>query len=363
MKMWKFNALDTFFFRDGMPYNAGEGGQSGVNGCFPPYMSTLQGVIRTTLAYWQGWTPEMPQKWPEELGTPDDLGQLKLKGPYLLMDDQVLFAATLLLLKQESSGLYTRLVPDGKEVFCDLGAVRLPVPCIKHPGAKPMEKEWCTMEGMGAVLEGGLPAAGQVKQRNELWHEEYRVGLEIQATTHTAQDKKLYSCVHVRPNRNISLAVGVDGLPDDWQNNVCEIVRLGGEGRLAQLKIADFNLTLPECPSLKPKNGAVKFAVILITPAFFNSAGAAQETIKHGPGVVPGRCVSACTSKVEQVGGWDMLNHCPRPLSPVIPPGSTWFYEAGEEHLEQVTALHGSILGNKRNYGYGQVLIGRWGDE
>ncbi|WP_449241546.1 type III-B CRISPR module-associated Cmr3 family protein [Desulfoscipio gibsoniae] len=363
MKMWKFAALDTFFFRDGMPYNAGEGGQTGVNGCFPPFMSTLQGVIRTTLAYGQGWTPETQQKWPEELGTPSDLGQLKLKGPYLLIDDQVLFAVPLLLSKQESSGIYVRLVPAEKEINCDLGAVRLPVSRPKLFGAKPPEKEWLTTEGMNAMLEEGVPAFGQVRRQDELWHEEYRVGLEIKDATRTAVDKKLYSCVHTRPTHNISLGVGVDGVPSNWQDNLCEIVRLGGEGRLARLDIGDFDLTLPECPSLKPKNGVVKFTVILITPAYFNTAGAARKAIQQGPDGIPGRHVSACIGKVQQAGGWDMVNHCPRPLNPVLPPGSAWFYEADGKFLEQIVALHGGFLGDNTDYGYGQLLIGRWGDE
>lgn len=363
MKMWKFAALDTFFFRDSMPYNAGEGGRAGVNGCFPPFMATLQGAIRTTLAYRRGWTPEEPLTWPRELGTADNLGQLSLKGPYLLMNGQILFAAPLLMLKQESSNLYTRLVPAGQETICDLGTVRLPVPRQKLNGAKLPEKEWLTLDGMNAVLEGGVPMPEQVKKQSDLWREEHRVGLERQATTRTAQDKKLYSCVHTRPDHNISLAVGVDGIPDDWQNDLPAMVRLGGEGRLARLAISDFDLSLPACPSLKPSGGVVKFVIILIAPAYFNFAETAECTIKKGPEGVPGRCVSACIGKVEQVGGWDLKNHGPRPLCPVIPPGSAWFYEAGEEHLETVVALHGGFIGDKTDYGYGQVAIGRWGDE
>lgn len=362
MKIWKFNALDTFFFRDGIPYNAGEGGQAGVNGRFPPFMSTLQGAIRTTLAYRQGWSPEMPHKWPKELGTPDDLGQLKLKGPYLLKDDQVLFAAPLLFLKQETTGTYTRLFPKD-EVLCDLGRVRLPVPNKSLPGAKPPEKEWFTLEGMSSILEGGMPAPGHVRQQSELWHEEYRVGLEIKESTRTAEDKKLYSCRHFRLNHNLSLAVGVDGVPWSWQSDFSQVIRLGGEGRLAVLETSEGDLALPNCLELKLENGILKFVVILITPAYYDSAPAAQKAIKQGPQGVPGRCVSACVGKADQAGGWDMLNRCPRPLQPVIPAGSVWFYEADEDHLEDVYALHGKCLSDKPNYGYGQVLIGRWGDE
>ena len=50
--LWAFGSLDTFFFRDGTPYNAGEGGATGIKVPFPLY-DHLQGAIRTALAMGQ----------------------------------------------------------------------------------------------------------------------------------------------------------------------------------------------------------------------------------------------------------------------------------------------------------------------
>jgi hypothetical protein len=44
-KIWEFKAVDTLFFRDGTPYNAGEGGGLGIKSIFPPYIFTLQGAV------------------------------------------------------------------------------------------------------------------------------------------------------------------------------------------------------------------------------------------------------------------------------------------------------------------------------
>lgn len=80
--------------------------------------------------------------------------------------------------------------------------------------------------------------------------------------------------------------------------------------------------------------------------------------IKNGPPGIPGECISACIGKSVQAGGWDTQNFRPRPLEPLIPSGSTWFYEAGENELEQVLSLHGEVFDDA--LGFGQILIGLW---
>lgn len=371
-RFWIFSALDSLFFRDGTPYNAGEGGQSGVSGCFPPYMTTLQGAVRTALAVGQGWTPENPEKWPQELGNPGHLGNLRLRGPYLLIDEQLLFPAPLMLMQKKDKDIrFSRLVP-GEKVDCDLGQVRLPELKDKIPGAKLMEKQWLTAEGLKAVLAGGLPEKEQVFEQDKLWREESRVGIEREKNSRTAADGKIYSSIHVRPGdfkHKVSLGVYVDGVPGSWHEKAARVTWLGGEGRLACLEIKETGPELPPHPEIKPQGGKVRFTATLITPGWFDNL---KEVIKNGPvNSIPGELVSACIGKVEQVGGWDIKNHCPRPLKPLLPAGTTWFFEAAASELEQVYSLHGQCIGDNKEkqkdkdktaYGFGQIVIGRWGD-
>ncbi|MBF7084677.1 type III-B CRISPR module-associated protein Cmr3 [Desulfallas sp. Bu1-1] len=357
-RLWVFKALDTFFFRDGSPYNAGESGQTGARSVFPPFMSTLQGAVRIVLAAKRGWTPERPEKWPAELGTPDDLGRVELRGPYLLKGGKFLFPMPLHILHKEDpaggEGTYTRLQP-GEAVECDLGRVRLPVPRNSLPGAKPLENAWLDEEGMSTVLNGGLPAEGQVHLSDELWREENRVGIERDRNKRTAADKKLYSCVHVRPQNDLGLAVLVGGVPEDWHPGDVRVVRLGGEGRPARVEVSRQMVKLPSPPELKPVDGVVRFTVTLITPGRYADT---EKVIKHGPPGIPGECVSACIGKLQTAGGWDSENRCPRPAEPVIPAGSTWFLEAKESALEEIKSLHGKTAGAA--WGYGQMVLGRW---
>lgn len=363
---WTFRILDTCLFRNGLPYNAGEGGFTTVKSAFPPYMTTLQGAIRTALAWERGWRPGHSARWPALLGGSDDLGGLCLRGPYLFFEDregQPFFPMPLVLL--EKAGNFIRLVP-GEPVECDLGRLRLPKPAGTLEGAKLPEHRYLSLSGLVDVLNGGVPGRDEVKCTSELWAEEPRVGLARDNITRTAREGMLYSVTHVRPDPRVRLVVFVAGVPGDWDVVSRRVSTLGGEGRLAEIEVQNVDdpfWFLPRAPDLSPgPDGILRFTVTLITPGYY-AHSTLPEVIRKGPPGVPGRCVSACLGKVERVGGWDLANGQPRPLVPLLPAGSTWFYEAEAADLEAVRALHSSCLGDKAAYGFGQVLIGRWMEE
>jgi len=372
--IWTFRALDALFFRDGTPFHQGEGGFVQPRGTFPPTMMTLQGAIRTALARWRGWEPGGEEKWPEELGGPEDLGDLQLYGPYLQLEEKVLYPAPLLLFGKKKGGKWdiARLVP-GNPVCCDLGReTRLPRLTRPVEGGDPLDA-WLTREGMEKVLAGGEPKDHQIHSRDELWKEERRIGLEREREKRTAKAHHLYGITMVRPMRNVRLVVYVEGIPDDWELPERAIVPLGGEGRAAEVTIdkAETIKSFPKPPELVENgDGKIRFTVTLLTPGWYGNYEERHENppedvirvIRSGPREVPGRCVSACIGKTMQIGGWDIKNSCPRPLWPVLPPGSTWFYEAPASERHRIEELHGKVTGFKSRYGMGQLLIGIWNE-
>lgn len=360
--LWTFRALDTFFFRDGTPFNAEDGSQMGVLGTFPPSIHTLQGAIRTVLARGRGWREGTGyDAWPQQLGDADSLGRVKLQGPYLRQDVDWLFPAPALLLRTgHKAAPYLRLAPGPARIRTDLGPVRLPRTAGNAVGAKDMSGHWLTAAGLAAVLAGGLPSAAQVRAAEALWQDEPRVGIQRQPVTRTVGEGQLYSSVHVRPARGVELAVVVSGLPVDWHPASPAVVRLGGEGRMAEVGVTAEVAPLPEPPPLLPTGGRLQFTVTLVTPGRYGDQTA--HVLRHGPPGVPGTAVSACTGKLTQVGGWDLRQGAARPLAPVVPAGATWFYESGPDRAEAVLALHGRCLGEPKltDFGYGQIVIGRW---
>jgi len=375
---WNFRFLDTCFFRDGFPYNAGEGGYSTIRTLFPPYMTTLQGAIRTSLAEEKGWRPGQINSWPAELGSPDDPGEIQFQGPYIWTTEGPLFPMPLhLLIKKQSEKLRSkdvkftlnRLAP-GKQIKCDLGEVRLPeLEPMEEPilaGAGLSENLFITRSGLQAVLQGTLPKASDLRDGAELWFKEDRIGLERDDKTSTARGKMLYHCVHIRPARGLSLSVSVSGIPQEWPIARHRILNLGGEGRLAEvtvdnsLKESEF-LPPPEI-SASTANGGLCFTVTLITPGWYNDLG---RVIREGPPGIPGKCLTACLGKIVSVGGWDLFNQKPRPLVPLLPVGSTWFFVAdtAEVKEDELIKLHGQCISAKTAFGFGQILIGKWKGE
>jgi CRISPR-associated protein Cmr3 len=334
-------------------------------------MTTLQGAIRTSLALEQGWRPGLEHRWPEELGGPDDPGELQFRGPYLYLDGQPLYNAPLVLLARKHAREsydnrpkfeFIRLVP-GPEVECDLGVLHLPVPAGILQGAGLPQGLFLTRSGMESVLKGKVPSDADVREKDFLWSEEHRTGLERDDQTRTAAESKLYNCIHVRPGHRLELVVLVTGIPGNWKIRTRRVVTLGGEGRLAEVRVepagSEDVLPIPALP-VPGKDHKIRFTVTLVTPGWYDDP---LRVILEGPPGVPGRCISACVGKVEQAGGWDLANQEPRPLVPLLPAGCTWFFETGEADIKKVAALHGHCLGDRSAYGFGQVVIGKWEED
>jgi len=358
---WEFEALDNLFFRGPAPFHAGEGGQGGQRSLFPPTINTLQGTIRYQLAVGQGWKPGEDRLWPGELGDNDDLGNLRLRGPYLCKDGEILFPAPLFLLSRDTDRYYRLNL--GKKVSTDIGQVRLPIMPQGSVGAKPMEQYWLTRPAMERVLAGEVPhnsSPQEVYRCYDLWKDEPKVGIKRDAATRIAKDSMLYAVSMVRPIKGVTVVVSVDGIQKEWAQGLPQIVNLGGEGKFARLQVTDEKICLPPVPKMKPVNGKILFTVTLITPGYFGET--TNQSVMGRFTDIPGRCVSAYIGKVIQAGGWDLKLRQPRPLRPFLPVGSTWFFESDESSLPQIEGLHGQCLGDdqSKSYGYGQILIGRW---
>nr|WP_152947871.1 type III-B CRISPR module-associated Cmr3 family protein [Desulfofundulus thermobenzoicus] len=363
---WTFRFLDTCFFRDGLPYHAGEGGYTMVRTIFPPFITTLQGAIRTCLAEERGWRPGQKNGWPAELGGPDDPGDLQFRGPYLWTAEGPLFPMPLHLLvkkMQDVSYAFTRLIP-GDPVKCDLGEVRLTVPDPPLAGAGLPENLFLLPSGLQTVLQGGLPETSEVQDSAKLWATEYRTGLERDDNTRTAWKGMLYNCAHVRPDRGLGLVVLVCGIPKEWPVAPRRVLNLGGEGRMAEVKVdllaAEQALLPPPGIPAPHTDGRLYFTATLITPGWYEDL---ERVIREGPPGIPGKCVSACLGKVVQVGGWDLANQEPRPLVQLLPAGSTWFFAADVAEVDDLANLHGQCIGAGTAYGFGQILIGKWREE
>ncbi|MTI96660.1 MAG: hypothetical protein FH749_14495 [Firmicutes bacterium] len=374
-KLWFFEALDTLFFRDGTPFSMGETDTRGIRSSFPPAMSTLQGAVRAALAMGQGWSPQQRDKWPEQLGSSNNLGNIRLQGPYLVrsVDDELEFLFPFPASVVELKNGFAHLTPDDSETPTDIKEHTRLLKNLQEEDVRGVADKWLTIKGMGKVLQGLPPEKEDSICSPDLWSFENRTGIKINRQSRTAEQGRLYFLSHVRPKAELRVAVAVTGVDADWHEAVPRCIPLGGEAKMAMVEVKDFDDFIPSVPELEIRDGKVRFTVTLLTPGHFGFLDEdrpesveqveieVRKAISEGPLTGFGSCVTACVPKLSQVGGWDVKNSRPRALRPVVFPGSTWFYEVDSDRVDEVKALHKSFVGVGNEYGYGQILIGKWG--
>jgi len=366
MPILEFEPLDTLFFKDGRPFNQGEG-TAGVESRFLPSPETMLGASRAAWARDLGWNGK--GAWSEELlvtlgGANDELENLRFTGPLLEYKHEIVFPlpASLLGVSQDQDKDTPQdctLLSPGTPMQCDLG--KEPV-CLPQPhqrddveGRKLLPDWWLKKEGIEKVLHGEIPENDSFVHQSELWSMEPKVGISIDRDTDTVEQGMLYSVQHVRLSKGVKLLMqltgeNIESFPDNTQ------VPLGGEARSSWLKKREESLSLPALADLKIKNGLLRYTIHVITP--LNPV----NRLKAGGSIdgLPGKLVSACLPRVIQWGGWDSINLEPRPMETHLAPGSVLFMETDESQMEAVKKLHGTTIGKRHTRGFGLILVGRW---
>ncbi|KAF0194309.1 MAG: hypothetical protein FD169_1876 [Bacillota bacterium] len=359
---WALRFLDTTFFRESTPFQAGESVNRVIGSRFPPTMQTLQGVLRSNLAAGQGWHPRGVIPWPTTLGDAEHLGELKLRGPYLVRGNELLFTAPYSQTYASGDrGTQMKRVVPGASVRTDLGYVRLPVLDGDGKVYSTGNPAYVNRYGLYEILNDRFPKSDQIVFPEQLWSTEPRMGIKRDLDTRVVQEGMLYNSAHIRPNIDLELAVLVNGVTPEWLMAAPRVTAVGGEGRPAAISAkADYSIAniLPSPPDVPRGTEVIQFTVSLLTPGSFADI---KQVAVSGPKEMGVDCMCACLGKAEYVGGWDLANNSPRALMPMLPSGSTWYYETSQEVYERAVRLHGECIGEKTTYGFGQIVIGRWG--
>lgn len=368
----RFSPVDSLFFRDGTPFASEGSAQGDVGGLFPPNPESLVGALRAALARHNGWDGVEP-RWPAGLNGvlgdgPDQLGRLSFEAPYLLKDGVPYIPAPRHVLGGSSGeGWFPQaLLGPGSPATCDLGeGVRLPEVVRNYAGVepahlKPGDGYWMPLDALGAVLRGGLPAAGVLLPQGELWDTERRIGLQRAADTRTAGEGMLYTARHVRLRRGVALGIRVSGIPGDWRLPFNSLLPLGGEGRLVECAPWDSAVVEGLQMPRQEVEASGRAMLIALTPLVLDGAVYRGEEPLPGFG---GRVVSACLDRPLRIGGWDSLQRQPWPMRSVLPAGSVLFVEAEPGGRLDVGRWRGGGLpriGERTGHGYGVVAVGVW---
>jgi CRISPR-associated protein Cmr3 len=353
-KAFRLVPSDVLFFRDSKPSMLGQ--DHYLRSIFPPFPSTLYGAVRTRRLFDHGvelaglgeatWRDRLGDALVEELGAWGGFGSLELRGPWLVRgQDEPLLSVPADLGVNLKRGLRSRDErPEIAEVVRfqrgDAGERRqshsleplYPFTAdgkpwkAPGPGVEPRSAagEWfLTPNGLSAWRKGGVPEAGDLVHRTELWCDEARTGVGLQAARRASEEGRLYTFGYVRLLDDVAIGFEVKGSglqPGGF-------VRLGGEARTAALE---------EGPAFPSWNGEVPtearlslcFAAPALSAAGGYPPGFAADRLESVLGDQRCRLTGAALPRFVLSGGWDVARKFPKTLRRAIPAGSVFLFES-----------------------------------
>lgn len=358
--------VDTWFFRDSTPFDKGATPQVGASGVFPPHPSTVAGTIRAALALRNGWDGR--GRWSADLekvlgNGPDDLGRLRLTGPFVLHNGLPIFPAPRHVLGRSSDD--GRWIPAGwmrpgnTRVACDLGpATRLPDAIADGPDSISLvggARQWVMLAGLERIVRGDLPQEEEIVPEDDVWAEEVRVGIAREPISRTVAEGALYSTQHARLDRRVSIGVEVDGVPNDWRSPVGAVLPFGGESRLAAYEAWETEVRL--APGDMHDEPACVVLIALTPILLEHSVLSGRSELPIGGGA---RVVCACVDRPLRIGGWDSLRRTPLPLRNALAPGSALFCEVEEPGPLAAQVTRGLLrIGDSTASGFGLCALGK----
>lgn len=368
--------VDSWFLRDGQPFEQQDEGMSEVRSVFPPFPPMVTGAFRAAVARAMGWDGRSP--WNGRITAilgngPQDPGVLRFGPPLVLRRRhadgrwEALFPAPRHLLRGKDDRPARLLSPGPVAMKTDAGDLPLPETA---PGLKECEGRWLSAADMTRVLAGELPEAPV--RGKELWGLEYRVGLQRHVGTRAAVPGMLYAVHHVRlaagepvpdgngPTRRSEVAIGLQVTVEADDAAVPDpepLGPLGGFRRLAVFERDASDREMPHEPE-PPEDG--RYVAILVNPARFDDLSWNRPG-GEVPGL-PGRLVFACTGRPVMIGGWDgRPGGGPVALRAHLPAGSVFFLEGDPEVVRGLFHDAGRrTVGCCTELGFGHVLLGHW---
>jgi CRISPR type III-B/RAMP module-associated protein Cmr3 len=249
MSTFRFSALDTWFFRESRPMETIGGSE--LASVFPPPPRTLLGAIRTAIGDNSGvdWkTFNKSHLLGNLIGFGDDLGPLKLSGPWLSWKGERLYPVPMFLLRKGDDFARMRI---GDAAESSLGRVRLPEISQGRQGFKPMERTWINKIGLERLLAGQCVDKDHLFPAKRMFEEEARLGIARDNTTRIADDGLLYQTRHIRPKSDLAIEADIVLAQDsptlrDWSGSVAK----GAWRKSARSTVRD--LSKSRSPWIKP---------------------------------------------------------------------------------------------------------------
>lgn len=327
--------LDVLFLRGNKLF--GDPGSYG-DALIPPWPSAAAGAIRSRMlvdanidlaVFARG---EIPH---ETLGTPEQPGPFAITAFQLARrikngKIEALFQvpADMVVSEAEAESVTVRaLKPQAIAHLHSSSPLPLLPVLAEVDRRKPVSGYWLTEAGWRSYLQGQTPAATDLLKTDQLWQLDHRVGVGLDADQHRAADGRLFSVQAVAMRSDIGFLAAISGAVPPKAGTV----RLGGDGRAAAIRPADW---MPPEPDFEALAQSGRCRLVLTTPGLFADGWLPTGVTQHTDGSyrlnlhgVKARLVCAAVPRAEVISGWDLAKWQPKPAQRVAPTGSVYWLD------------------------------------
>lgn len=349
----KISALDLLFFGDSKPFVTGEDRRS--QSLSVPNLSTLCGALRT--AYFAGHRDQF--KYANE--PEDPTAHLVITDFHLMINFEAYYPvpADLVHIKdspEDDSGNY-QLYPlksvsrEGLISSSEkIGLEEIFVPAFEDQEradkVENLSNAYFSETELRNYLEGFEGPYSAIRL-DEMIGDESKFGIKRLDNSHAVEEGYLYQLSQKRYG-DVSFILEFEGLelPDKG------LIKVGGQtGGAYYTKVEEDSVAKEPVD-----NNGSHAKIYLTTPAIFKEGWipdtVAQDTLTgemDGAGV---KLVSACVSGNVVVGGYDVKNHCQKPLKLAVPAGTVYRFKL-TDHQDNIKTGKTQIDGLNTSQGFG----------
>ena len=362
MSFWiKINPFDTLFFRTPRPFSMGV--DSWAEFIFPPYPSTLYGAIRSFLIFKKGKLSEFysGKIKDEAIGTPEEKGKLKIKGPFVLKGEHPIFGAPmdLVSIKGEKNKKARQLKRKVKPSLIVSNYELEDVLMWKGKEAVEQGGDWLKCTEFRNYIKAKKEEF-DVLEEKEIFLREPKIGIKIDRKTLTSEEDKLYRIHMIRLKEGVSIIAEISGTESFPQNGVFQ---LGGEGKGVFFEVVDDPLT--ELKSMSFSFESKIFKLYLATPAIFKNGWIPSwidpDTFEGEKNNIKVKLVACAIGRSVPIGGWDLAKGKAKTLRRAIPAGSVYYFKIQDSSSPEdiIETFHvKNISDYNSEEGFGLAIVG-----
>ncbi len=367
MSEFTIKPLDTFFFRDGKPFDMGENTFASTLVSLIP--SNFYGAIASAYIAQNGGTDILNDRKTFEVikdVKTGRYGSFVIKGVFFKKGDKLLFPTPLDIYKKDEELAYAKIMNTENGKF--ITSLKMGMKVLLLRGKSKFDiNPFIDQQDFKNYLLGDLPGDSEslISYRN-IFEIEPKIGIKKDRNSFAAEEGMLYRVNYLRAQKDVSISVFSTGIKLYNEG----FLKIGGKDKTAYYSYKNDNLCIKDVSLDKSMfvNGIGKenyFKLYLATPAIFDNGwlidGFEEKSGKfvYEKDSFSISIIAAAIDKSKVIGGWDMVKKAPKAGFKIVPEGSVYFLKLEKGSPQSVfDEFNCKNIGRLKEEGFGLSLLG-----